>query len=82
MEIPAHVRMEVAIAARTKAEQHLALALAAKIAADDALRHAGADQRDAFAKTADEWAHELQQAADAAFTASQRVTQFALGHAP
>ena len=82
IDIPAHIKIEVAIAARTKAENHLARALAAKIAADEALRHAGADHRDAFAKSADEFAIELRDASDAAFTASQRVNQAALGHAP
>jgi hypothetical protein len=67
-------KLEIAIAARTTAEQHLSSALAAKIAADDAPAHASADQRDAFAKTADELALVLRNAADAAFTASQAVT--------
>jgi hypothetical protein len=74
MEIPVQIRLEVAITARITAEQHLARALAAKIAADHALAHASADQRDAFAKTADEWALVLRDASDAAFTASQAVT--------
>jgi hypothetical protein len=75
-------KLEIAIAARTKAEKDLSSALAAKIAADDALAHASADHRDAFVKTADEWARELQQASDAAFAASQAVTAVILGHAP
>jgi len=74
--------LEIAITDRTKAEQHLVCALAAKIAADDALRHASADQRDAFAKTADEWVLVLRDASDAVFAASQAVTAVVLGATP
>jgi hypothetical protein len=79
IDIPAHIKLDVAIAARTKAEQHLSQALAAKIAADDALAHAGADHRDALAKSADEFTIALRDASDAAFAASQRVTAVLTG---